>query len=71
MFLGFNKLKKKGKDIIHLSNNGWSTVCGLSLSGKNGEDYVSIGNRDFKEDENICQNCRQSVLAKARDYESK
>lgn len=58
MFLGFKKIKSRSSDKIHLSTNGWRTVCGLPVKD------TWVEESSVEDDDSVCKNCRSSVLNK-------
>jgi len=65
MFVGFDKIQKQSSKVVHLSTNGWSTICGLPVKDNDKNHFESLGNsHELDEDEHICKNCRSSIIKK-------
>lgn len=65
MFTGFKKVKSKSSNTVHLSSNGWSTICGVSINNEWNEQG------EISDDESICKNCRYSIIKKGKGDEVK
>lgn len=60
MYIGFKKIKKsESSEVIHLSHNNFSTLCGKSVK----EDWNKCDDDNLDKND-ICKNCRRSILSK-------